>query len=568
MPEYLPEDPPEDFPGVLPEDLPEGYYLENFRFLVQFVSATYAHLLNEDEQQFARDFFRLEEDDQKLFVRLSNRRGALFRTDRLSYGEIADIPAATKRLGDAKFARPIVPEPVDSILLCTKDELLRLDRCKELPRQTRKSDLVPLIKESGCNPVAELNIEVLEISHQDTFALYRLLFFGNFHQDMTDFVLHELVAPYEQCEFSGNSGPFKCRDVVNRLITLKEHSDLSFELIDSDEAGCDLLSLVESLGPRPEENLLARRFDKTVNRVARQLERLGRDIDALNTYLLTDAAPSRERRTRIHDRQGQVDTAIALCESIDSEPMNEGERVFARSFGNRLCKKTKQEDRFPVPRKAADIPQSLIKTTKLDQRVELNAVRYYCQAGTRDSDSDTGRVALYVENSLFRGLFGLCFWDIIFAPISGAFFNPLQRGPADLFTDDFVASREQLIDVRMRELSGGLAKEIALPIHRSKIGIANHFVAWGLLDEALLEIAIERIPAEHLVLVFERMLTDLKNNSSGLPDLILFSDNGYELIEIKGPGDKLQDNQVRWFSYFLDHNIPASVVNVEYAYAD
>ncbi|MFT7220002.1 MAG: hypothetical protein ACI8Z1_001619 [Candidatus Azotimanducaceae bacterium] len=553
-------------PEDLPVDLPEGYYLENFRFLVQFVSATYAHLLSEDEQQFARDFFRLAEDDQKLFVRLSNRRGALFRTDRLSYVEIADIPAATKSLGRANFARSIIPEQMDSISLCTKDELLRIDRYKELPRQTQKSVLVPLIVESGCNPVAELNIEVLEINHQDTLALYRLLFFGNFHQDMTDFVLHELVAPYEKCEFSGNSGPFERRDVVNRLITLKARSDLSFELIECDNAGGDLLLLIESLGPRPEEHLLARRFDKTVNRVARQLERLGRDIDALNTYRLTEAVPSRERRTRIHDRQGQVEIAIALCKSIDSGPMNEGERVFARSFGNRLCKKTKQKRMFPVSRKAADIPQSLIKTTKLEPRVELNAVRYYCQAGT--SDHDSGRVALYVENWLFRGLFGLCFWDIIFAPISGAFFNPLQRGPADLFTDDFVPSRAQLIDKRMRDLCSGSARELALSIHRSKSGIANHFVAWGLLDEALLETAIEKIPAEHLVLVFERMLTDLKTNASGLPDLIVFSNSGYELIEVKGPGDKLQDNQIRWFSYFLDHNIPASVVNVEYSHAD
>jgi hypothetical protein len=36
------------------------------------------------------------------------------------------------------------------------------------------------------------------------------------------------------------------------------------------------------------------------------------------------------------------------------------------------------------------------------------------------------------------------------------------------------------------------------------------------------------------------------------------------MIEIKGPGDKLQKNQARWFRYFQDHNIAAELVNVEY----
>ena len=39
------------------------------------------------------------------------------------------------------------------------------------------------------------------------------------------------------------------------------------------------------------------------------------------------------------------------------------------------------------------------------------------------------------------------------------------------------------------------------------------------------------------------MLADLRNNCSGFPDLILFRDGQYELVEVKGPGDRLQINQ-------------------------
>jgi hypothetical protein len=61
-------------------------------------------------------------------------------------------------------------------------------------------------------------------------------------------------------------------------------------------------------------------------------------------------------------------------------------------------------------------------------------------------------------------------------------------------------------------------------------------------------------------------LADLRNNRSGLPDLIQFSpaSNSYRMIEVKGPGDRLQDNQIRWLDYFSRHQMPALVCYVQY----
>ncbi|HIL96585.1 MAG TPA: VRR-NUC domain-containing protein, partial [Pseudomonadales bacterium] len=50
---------------------------------------------------------------------------------------------------------------------------------------------------------------------------------------------------------------------------------------------------------------------------------------------------------------------------------------------------------------------------------------------------------------------------------------------------------------------------------------------------------------------------------SGFPDLIVFpASQGYRLTEIKGPGDKLQNNQKRWFRFFKASGIPANILNV------
>ena len=104
---------------------------------------------------------------------------------------------------------------------------------------------------------------------------------------------------------------------------------------------------------------------------------------------------------------------------------------------------------------------------------------------------------------------------------------------------------------------------------KRKFGLANHFVNWSWLNADVIEIALLKIPKHDLASIFRRLLSDLKNNRSGFPDLIVFPEAGsYELIEVKGPGDKLQQNQIRWFNYFQQQGLPARVVSVSWQQAD
>ena len=67
------------------------------------------------------------------------------------------------------------------------------------------------------------------------------------------------------------------------------------------------------------------------------------------------------------------------------------------------------------------------------------------------------------------------------------------------------------------------------------------------------------------MVIFERILADRRNNRSGLPDLIHFpAAGGYRLLEVKGPGDKPQKNQLRWMRYFRDHDIPYQIVFIDW----
>ena len=62
------------------------------------------------------------------------------------------------------------------------------------------------------------------------------------------------------------------------------------------------------------------------------------------------------------------------------------------------------------------------------------------------------------------------------------------------------------------------------------------------------------------------MLVDLRANRTGMPDLIQFwpDEKRYRMIEVKGPGDRLQDNQRRWIAFCHQHGMPVDVCHVQW----
>ncbi len=97
-------------------------------------------------------------------------------------------------------------------------------------------------------------------------------------------------------------------------------------------------------------------------------------------------------------------------------------------------------------------------------------------------------------------------------------------------------------------------------------GCASRWVNWRNLDEDLVARATRLIPADHLLAIWQRMLFDPRENRSGFPDLIALGEKPgqYQLIEVKGPGDSLQDSQRRWLRFFQQQGIPATVAWVSW----
>src|SRR6187551_675350 len=108
-------------------DLAPDYYLTNFRFLLDWVWERYADLLTANEQGFIQSFKQLDHDAQCLLVRLSSRKGPLFRRDKLNYSEIKSIDIAAQQLVEAKLLQTDTLIGLDMLTsTLTKPELLAL----------------------------------------------------------------------------------------------------------------------------------------------------------------------------------------------------------------------------------------------------------------------------------------------------------------------------------------------------------------------------------------------------------------------------------------------------------
>lgn len=546
------------------------YYLVNFRTVLDWLKVRYADLLAADERAFIATFGTLPQASQALLVRMVMRKGIDFRASRLAYAEIGDPTAAVTPLIEAGFVGGSAPLSLEALFaLTTKPELgarFSADLAElGVPKSRGKNDWLAALQARAWEP--RPFADWLPMSDDRHYRLgvdalcerFRLMFFGNLRQQWSEFVLADLgVYRFETVELDAASRAFSRRgelEVYHRLHACRERF----------EAQEPLDTLLPDIPRDAFDNAwLERRRGRLVYKLAYRLERQGELAQALALYEESSAPEARVRRVRVLESQARFEAALKLAEQAAAAPFNAVESQFLERILPRLKRKLGRPRVKPDPapethRLDLELPRS--------PSVELAAARHL---------STPGAPVYYVENTLINALFGLLCWEAIFAPLPGAFFHPFHVGPADLHEADFHVRRREIFDDCLARLQqdGNPATEDYRDIIRrrfhQKFGIQSPFVFWEGLDEALLELALHCIPPSHLRLWFERLLGDIRANRAGMPDLIQFWPDGdadgprYRMIEVKGPGDRLQDNQRRWLEFCAAHAMPVSVCYVRW----
>lgn len=551
------------------EPLPEGYYVDNFQTVLDTVVERYHDLLHPAERDFASDFSCLSVDARRLYVRLISRKGPTFRRDRLSYREIGDLDAAIDELADRGFLDPAPAASAAELLgLLLRPELQGLLaelrpslRCTSWRKNECVEALVAIFEHFEWRPVLARRWRFLEPLHLDHLLIYRLLFFGNLSQDWTAFVLHDLgVVRFEAYELRRELRLFPSRRALDDSLALRCYRQLAHELLHQGDLDAALEIARAVLGRvEPWEPSALPLRDRLFNKIGRALERCGELDQALHFYGLSNRPPARERRARILDRLERCNEALSLCAEIEREALDETERIFAPRFAHRLRRRLGQERR-PWPRVRRPVRELGVEP-RAETAVEALALEALAAAG---------QPGFFAENWLWKTLFGLHFWDVIFAPVGGAFQHPFQFGPLDLHSADFYRARRPMIDRRLDEIrAGDWPPERLLDLYRRKQDTANAFVVWhqGLALEPCLELALERLSGEQLAWICDRLSRDPGRYRRGLPDLFVLRDAeqpGFELLEVKGPGDQLRPEQKSWIDYLNDGGLPAAVLKVRF----
>ena len=536
------------------------YYLDNFQQVLDWIGERYGDLLTDEERAFMDAFPSLPQASRALFVRMVMRKGTLFRASKLNYAEIGCTVEAARKLLPTGWIEHDPVITIDQLFdLLSKPEIGAVFGLAQHTRNARKADQLEALRSAFGDARAfsswyrDSGDAVFSIMVKPLCDRLRLIFFGNLRQDWTEFVLSDLgVYKYEQVEFSSSSRGFRTRRDIDHYLELHNCK----ERFEANEPLDEVLRTVPEAAF--ENDWLSSRRARLLFQIGQQCERQKDWDSALRVYARCSFPGARARAIRVLEKNQQFKEAFDLLSAAKLAPESDAEHQQLLRIAPRLARKLGHVK--PASRRNPAV-------ARLDLCLPMPQEGWWVEGVVRDHLAREDAPVYYVENALINGLFGLLCWRAVFCAIPGAFFHPFHRGPADLFSADFFQRREAPFRACLDQLETGDYIETIRRTYAEKHALQSPFVFWEALSEELVDLALACIPASHLRKSFERILLDVKANRTGFPDLIQFwpAERRYNMIEVKGPGDRLQDNQLRWIEYCAAHQMPVSVCYLQWA---
>jgi hypothetical protein len=549
-----------------PIELPPKYYLDNFKSLLEFVENMYGNILGEKEIQFITAFGQLSEDAQCLYLRMMNRSKRFFRANKFSYEEINISEEVWQELIQKHFIislEYVSAEHFEEIgQLFTKPELAKIAKKQvaEIPKgfsQSKKEEILSFVLENVSFEDFKLEITLTEYIIAQGFAeitqFLLFLYFGNLHRNMTEFVIRDLGnSKYEDFEETDFTPYFNTRkDADDKFAVAQTYRQ--FKLLREVLSPQQLFEAFKEWLPEREtlSHLAFGLYDKLISRLGDFLEKAEELDEAFEVYEYTQSSPARERQVRIRQKQKRTEEAISLCQLIEQNPQNAHEKYFAIDFVNRV--KHKKVKSTTAYLKTAPVCQ--IGATYTHQ-VEHGVLQHYIKQGKNGFRS---------ENGIWRGFFGLFFWDLLFESETKSIHNPFQRVPSDLYQPEFYLKREAKILERLEILNDEeKTRELIWDNFDKKYGIFNTMVGWqaNLLEG--IHIYIQKLEVEQLQKTLLKMAKNVREHTKGFPDLFIYDDDSYQFVEVKSPKDTLSAQQLDWLHFFSEIGIEATALKVEW----
>lgn len=535
--------------------LPPKYYLDYFQFLIDFVAEKSNHLLGKPGSNFISAFSNLSENAQCVAIRMANRKGEYFRVSKMKYEEIDNMGLAVDELVVSNFAS--FEPPLDPVLfnLFTKSELHHLFPDREYNKKNKSEILLELAEENELDDFQKINAHdtILHFTKQEEIEFLKLLFFGHNHGMMTEFVIRDIGnVKLENLEGHQFTPWFDSHEEALAVFELSKLNRLikEFMAIGLPE---DLLAAISHIKWADLINYrnAAKSRDRIMLHLGEYFEKANYLEEALSYYSQAKKHPCRERQIRIYEKLSRDDEALDLAQLILESPFNASEKMFAKDF---IAKKEKKNYRSTSAR--IKLSHEISVDGESNQRVEDKALDHF-----RALEYE----GIHAENYLWRSIFGLIFWEELFDSNQTSFHHPLQRVPSDLYSTAFYINRESELHKKIASIKSKkrLLKQIT-DIYQDKNGINNPLVGWNDALLPVIEKCIALLPLRGLKQVMLEIAKNVKDNSTGFPDLFIWKEDDYQFYEVKSPNDHLSSQQLFWLDFFQENKIKSEILRVKY----
>ncbi|KAK7295657.1 hypothetical protein RJT34_18568 [Clitoria ternatea] len=600
-------------------------YQLNFCLMLQEVLRNNVHLLTEDEKTYMESFTSLSNDSQRLFIRLYTRKGPWFRTSSISYPEIADTQKAVKELDEKEYicsvedANQLCESDMDDILnLLTVSELREI-WCilfkKSCSHVMKKQHLISCLLSADAGiPWTQLSTIILDrtgpcirISSKAESLMWRIerLFFLNGEQDLTSFLLVDMGKikyPTYNCIisepiFSNRRNLLLYEEAIEVAQIMDEaldanKTDVVLRCIRIGES-CVSTDLATQCSTSESVSSILRLFtaswvySKVITLGISFLEQERRYPDAIELLkLLLNVFACDVRRgqwmLRLSvnlEHLGCIDESLQVAENGLLDPWTRaGSRM---ALQRRVLRLGKPPRRWKVPSFSRSvqrkIPEVFVQGRPLNS--ELGAKnRYYNEEGRQCGVEELalhyyageggGWQGVHAESGIWLTIFGLLMWDVIYADIPNVFYTRFQNAPLDLGTDNFYTARKGSIESLLQQIRDGMAEEFLIKSWETHIGTACRGVNWEChsLDE--LRAVVTCVGGNCLASLCQLLAQDYRSWSSGMPDLLLWRFHGEyrgeaKLVEVKGPSDRLSEQQRAWLLLLMDCGFMIEVCKVK-----
>ena len=529
--------------------LPPRYYLTHFNEFLAFFNGASASLLRPQDRQFLEAFSALSEDEQCIVVRAAYRKHALCSVPSFHYEEIHNSLAVLESMKDSFWFGPISSADIDVIcaVLPKPDLLVVLSEYESTKglKSKKKDDIAKRVltnvNEFGWRP-SSVDAHYTVFKGWPVLRYLMFLYFGHLNGKLSQFSMRDLGvmrtrqdAVNDQARFSDQANAQGAFFYATALKQLKDENVPSFSLSDM---------------PHVEDTAAVALKDKYLFKLG--IAVLPDDADqGLELLSLSSSDAAAEKWVREAFKMGLKEEVKHRLETIIEDPESDTLLLFAEDF---YARKFDKKRTSYVTDMLRDAKRKLTLDVNYIQSVEMGVIAHYQKHDI---------VAQKTENHLWRALFGLLFWDLLFE--KDGVVSEFDRRPMSLRNNDFYQRFQPDIDERLLGIVTGedlyqlVAKTAAVAY-----GKVNSVFMWysGILDP--IRLLLEHVNVKAVNALMLAMAKDFKRLKDGFPDLMIVGKNAIRFEEIKSTGDQIRRNQLHTIRKMRECGFDVSICQVDW----